>query len=508
MKFEGDDAFLDVSQAPAPQDVKALLANRTWRLNNLYWIEDKYGDVIKFKLNPAQTKLLKNMHYLNIVLKARQMGFSTFILILALDCMIFNSHFAAGIVADTLANAKKLLKRIKFAYERLPSDIKELVALDVDNAEDVEFSNGSRVSVGVSLRSDTYNLVHVSEYGKICAKFPDKAKEINSGALNTIAPKQLVFIESTAEGRGGDFYDKTDRARKIAETDRDPSDLEYKFHFFPWFEDITYRTDEPVTLTSDDLKYFRELRDDHGIRLTKEQRWWYAAKAREQQDDMTKEYPSTADEAFMSAKDGSYFAKNLQSLRKLGHVGKIPFEPRSVVNTFWDLGISDMMSIWFHQVVSGRHRFVGFYENSGEGLDFYFDVLNKWRTEHHATWGEHYAPHDIEKRQLGARAETVKSIASSLGFDFITVPRTSNKLNSIHAVRTLLPQCEFDEGPTEAGLLHLENYSREWDEKYSVWKNHPRHDAHSHGADAFMTFADGYQTPNDQNYQFTPPSVA
>jgi hypothetical protein len=43
--------------------------------------------------------------------------------------------------------------------------------------------------------------------------------------------------------------------------------------------------------------------------------------------------------------------------------------------------------------------------------------------------------------------------------------------------------------------VHLENYSRDWDEKLGVWRGHPRHDEHSHGADAFMVFSDGYTPP-------------
>jgi hypothetical protein len=192
-------------------------ADRRWRLNNLYYIQDKLGEVVLFKLNEAQNTLLEDLHFLNIILKARQMGFSTFILILALDCCLFNSNFAAGLVADTIDNAKGLLKRIKFAYERLPAEIKASVPIKTDNALEVELCNGSGIEVGVSLRSGTKNFIHVSEYGKICAKAPDKAKEIKSGTLNTIAPRQLVFIESTAEGRAGDFYDKTQQARSLAD---------------------------------------------------------------------------------------------------------------------------------------------------------------------------------------------------------------------------------------------------------------------------------------------------
>ena len=52
------------------------LKDRKWRLNHLYSIVDKHGQIIKFTLNPAQERLLDNLHYLNVILKARQLGFS------------------------------------------------------------------------------------------------------------------------------------------------------------------------------------------------------------------------------------------------------------------------------------------------------------------------------------------------------------------------------------------------------------------------------------------------
>src|SRR5258708_8234500 len=159
---------------------KAVVDNfssREWRLNNLYWIEDAYGNVIKFSLNEAQRRLLRDLHFLNLVLKARQMGFSTLILVMALDCCLWNDHFAAGLIADTMVNAMNLLKRVKFAYEHIPPQIQSLIPLKSDNQTGMEFANGSSISVGVSLRSGTFNFIHISEYGKICAKAPAKTSE-------------------------------------------------------------------------------------------------------------------------------------------------------------------------------------------------------------------------------------------------------------------------------------------------------------------------------------------
>ena len=487
-------------------------ADRRWRLNNLYFIQDKFGQVVLFQLNEAQSQLLDDLHFLNIVLKARQMGFSTFILILALDCCIFNSNFAAGLVADTIDNAKGLLKRIKFAYERLPAEIRSVVGIKTDNAYEIEFSNHSGVEVGVSLRSGTKNFVHVSEYGKICAKAPEKAKEIKSGTLNTIAPGQLVFIESTAEGRAGDFYDKTQQARSLTDAGKVLGELDYRFHFFPWWKDKTYRVLADHLITAEDAKYFEDLKVEHGIALTKQQMWWYAAKKTEQGDDMWKEYPSTPDEAFKAAKDGAYFAKEMRALRQLGKIGVFPFVPKIAVDTMWDFGLGDTQTIWLHQNVAGEDRFIGYFEDSGMGLGHYFNWLEKWRALRNATWGQHLAPHDVDHRRqtsTSGQAETIKTMAAGLGYTFTTVERNPDKVNSIQSIRSKLPGCCFDDAGCSAGIIHLENYSRDWDEKLGVWRSHPRHDEHSHGADAFMVFSDGYRPkPNDKGWNFQPRKVA
>jgi hypothetical protein len=79
-----------------------------------------------------------------------------------------------------------------------------------------------------------------------------------------------------------------------------------------------------------------------------------------------------------------------------------------------------------------------------------------------------------------------------MGIRFNVVPRIENKADSIQAARNILPYCVFDESRCDEGIVHLENYRREWDEKKEVWKNNPYHDKHSNGADAFQTLAMGH----------------
>lgn len=480
-------------------DLVAQWSNRWWRLENLYYVQDEHGAVYKFKLRPAQRKLLEEMHFLNIILKARQLGFSTFILVLALDCCLFNDHFAAGLIADTMKNAQNLLKRAKFSYERLPEPIKAVVPLTTDNSTDMEFGNGSSIEVGVSLRSGTKNLLHVSEYGKICVRTPEKAKEVKSGALNTLAQRQLGFIESTAEGKGGDFYDKVQQAKAIMDAGRQENDLEWRLHFFPWWADPKYSTDQPALLTADDIEYFSKLKKEHGIALTPGQQWWYATKKREQGDDMLKEFPSYPDEAFEGALDGAYFGKDMRNLRQRKKIGRVPFVPGIAVNSFWDFGLNDAQTLILHQEVAGEHNFIGYHENSGEGLGYYFDWLNKWRVQRSAVFGRHFAPHDVEHRRQGIEAKSIKQMAKEVGFLFETVERNPDKQMAIITARSVLPGCNFDEVECAKLIDHLEHYSKEWNDRLGVWNSFPRHDEHSHGADAFQTFSDGYKPSNDNN---------
>ena len=86
---------------------------------------------------------------------------------------------------------------------------------------------------------------------------------------------------------------------------------------------------------------------------------------------------------------------------------------------------------------------------------------------------------------------------SSLGFQPVIVERPRNKLEAIGAARTAFARCQFDEGACELCLRRLRAYRKEWDESRGMWKDRPRHNRASHGADAFLTFAcSGYTLPS------------
>ena len=86
-----------------------------------------------------------------------------------------------------------------------------------------------------------------------------------------------------------------------------------------------------------------------------------------------------------------------------------------------------------------------------------------------------------------------------LGF-YSTVAAPRNKLEAISAARCAFARCHFDEQSCALGLKRLRAYRKEWDEDRGVWKDRPRHDDASHGADLFLTFAcSGYTPPSLRN---------
>ena len=129
------------------------------------------------------------------------------------------------------------LKKVKYAYDRMPNWTRGFNSATIPRWR-IAFRNGSSYRVSTGFRSGTYQRLLVSEFGKICAKSPDVAKEIVTGSLNTVSSDQIIAIESTAEGRESYFYDycKIAEANQIAGKKLSP--MEFRFFFFPWYDNL------------------------------------------------------------------------------------------------------------------------------------------------------------------------------------------------------------------------------------------------------------------------------
>lgn len=472
------------------ETLKKHFGNREWRLDNLYHIQDEAGTEIKFVRNEAQLAYWRDLWYRNVILKARQLGFSTFIELVQLDTCLFNSNTTAGLIDYTIEDAKKKLAKISFAYERLPESIKGAVELITDSTTEMAFSNNSVIRVGTSHTGSTLQSLHVSELGRIASEFPDKAKDIKKGAFGTVHAGQMIHVESTARGSGGEFAELVQRADNMQKEKRELSPLDFRLHFFAWFRNPNYRLQVPVPINVELNEYFEEIEGKVGVTIDLHQRYWYAAMISTLgPDDIKSEYPSTPEECFFTSLEGAYFKRELSKARTDGRIGqRIMHDPSRRVNTFWDIGLDDETSIWFHQTDGVRHWFIDYYECSGEGAQHFAAILRKRADAQDYLYGVHYLPHDVEVREWGSNAKPRIEILKELNVKPIeTVPAVDDKADAIEATRRFLNMCWFDSVRTERGVTCLDNYRKEWDDRRSVWRQKPLHDWASHASDALMT---------------------
>lgn len=475
------------------------LGDWRWRMANLYWIVNEFGHQVRFAPNTEQLDLLNNLHSNNLVLKARQLGFTTLIDILALDQTVFTPSYASAIIAHGLREAEKIFRtKVQFPWDKLPHGVKALNPPTNQTKSELVFSNGSSIYVGTSGRSGTLQLLHISEYGKICRRFPDKANEIKTGSLPAVHAGGLIFIESTAEGTGGHFYEMVKEAEKRGL--KPANEMEYKLHFYPWWRKDSYRMNPDGVLIDPLLnEYFTELKDKD-VHLDAEQMAWYAAKSRIFKEDMKQEYPSTPEEAFAGAMEERYFSEQMVAARKQGRIRSIPILTSQRVNLFFDLG-RDTTAIWFHQYSALEHRFIDYIQDAGKTIDFYVREIQK----RGYLIGNIYLPHDGSDKSVASDISAESEIKRLMpGIKVRIVPRVQQLQMGINAARSSIAECYFHEVQCASGIECLENYRKKWNEAIGNWSDEPVHDKYSHGADAFRQFAQGWEPAHELMTQGAP----
>ena len=292
-------------------------------IENCLKIKTKSGTVVPFRLNDAQRKLYavaKRQQDAGkpvrlIILKARQLGFSTLTEGLIFHACATRKNVNALIVAHREDATANLFRMSKLFYDELPAPVKPM--LRASNAQELVFENPSKLRSerearpglrsrircataggrGIG-RSDTLQCVHLSEY----AFWPDGA----DGKASTLAgilqavpslPGTMVVIESTANGFE-DFKERWDAA--VA------GENDFEAVFFAWFENPDYSM--PVVPGTEWTPEERDIKAAY--QLTDEQlqwrRWCIANNCGGSLDMFRQEYPASPGEAFLHSGTGVF----------------------------------------------------------------------------------------------------------------------------------------------------------------------------------------------------------
>jgi phage terminase large subunit len=197
--------------------------------------------------------------------------------------------------------------------------------------------------------------------------------------------------------------------------------------------------------------------------------------------------------ATRSTVEGAIYKAEIMKCEAEGRITTIPYDGSIPVRTFWDLGWSDLVCIWFVQCAGFQYRLIDYYEDSRQSSDFYLQVLQKRGYTYSnvsglpaITW-----PWDASTKM---NRESTEASVRAKGFSLRILDQAS-KAGGIDAVRRMFPQFYFDAQKCKEGLNRLRKY--QWGPLPSTGKlqREPLHDINSHAADALRVMAASIRTP-------------
>jgi phage terminase large subunit len=330
----------------------------------------------------------------------------------------------------------------------------------------VTFANGNRVQIiGAdnpdSLRGPGLSGLSLDEYSQIPA---NAFGEVLSKALADHLG--YAIFSGTIKGK--------DQLFKIHATAKDSDD------WFALWQDVNGSLETETGATIEAIR--RAMEDDRKLVLQGlmtqaefDQEWFLSVEA---------------------AIKGAFYGDQMRAAMEGGRIlPLLPYDPALPVDTDWDLGI-DAMAIWFSQSErSGSIRLIDYHEDIGGGLPASIKVVK----EKPYIYGKHWAPHDIEVREISSGL-TRKQTAANMGLKFEVTPKLAVD-EGINAAQLLLARCWFSESTTGPGLEALRHYRRTWNQRLGVFTEVPVHDVYSHGADAFRGLAVRHQVPVEKKKQ-------
>ena len=184
---------------------------------------------------------------------------------------------------------------------------------------------------------------------------------------------------------------------------------------------------------------------------------------------------------------GAYYGEQLRQAEKEWRVCTVPYEPNLRTYTFRDLGMDDTTAIRFVQILGKEARLIDYYENNGQGLDHYAQILR----EKGYNYTMHYFPHDGNVRELATGISRLEYM-QKIWIKNIEALQVKGVQDGIDAVRRVLKYCWFDI-KTESGIDALKSYHKEYNDKLGKYNDKPQHDWTSHAADSFRYFAQKYE---------------
>lgn len=280
-------------EAPLRISPKKLVNSPELFANKFLWILDKEKNLVRFRWNKAQADFHSKRTGRDLILKARQLGFSTYI-----QGELFRRAVTKTTTSITLSHDGDTTAKLRLMADRFYENCKygdiqpERKYANASLTTYPSLNSSCTVATAGNLtvgRGDTYTDFHGSEV----AFWPD-AESIISGAMQGGNPD--VILESTPNGAQGYFYELCMEALS--------GNGVWKLHFYPWWFDNAYRIilyeGEQIQLTDEEIELVRR----HNLDLA--QIKWRRNKQKELKHLFKQEYPEDETTCFLTS-GNSYF---------------------------------------------------------------------------------------------------------------------------------------------------------------------------------------------------------
>jgi hypothetical protein len=209
--------------------------------------------------------------------------------------------------------------------------------------------------------------------------------------------------------------------------------------------------------------------------------------------------------SFEAAIMGAFYGKEMRVLTDAKRITTVEYDKMFPCHTAWDLGYSDDTAIWWYQVVFGELRILDYHSSNGHQVSYYTDLLAAKEREFGYKYGHHYLPHDARAKTLASGGKSIiEQISSKIPLTSLKIVPSLSLQDGIQATRLALMRSWFDAERCHDGIECLRQYQREYDEDKKVFRDKPKHDWTSHGADAFRMLAIAWKeedknTPKDNS---------
>lgn len=205
--------------------------------------------------------------------------------------------------------------------------------------------------------------------------------------------------------------------------------------------------------------------------------------------------------SFEAAIQGAYYGQEMRDAMDSGRITTVDYDPMFPCFTFFDLGYTDDTAIWFAQFIHGEIRVIDYHSSNGKSVEFYVDLLKSKPYK----YGMHWLPHDARAKTLASGGKSViEQMATGLGLQNLKIVPNLSIQDGIQAARMNFTRVWFDREKAEEGIESLRQYQREYDDNKKAFRDKPRHDWTSHGADAFRMMMVAYKESKKETYHEKP----